>query len=279
MKTKLPCPTLCALLALALCATPALAQDEPLIDDGTTTTPPPAPPPPPSPPPQPKPQPRPAPKAAPARATAEANTPRSQKDITDTDHDMVVGSIGLQIVYHGLIAGRVAGTTAVAPPGGTQQSTDSGIKDDSIIANSQAHMGMRYWFTRTIGLDGGLAMFVGKPAQDDADTQVGFGLFAGVPFALGVYRHVVMFAGPYVGFGLAHLGSDTTQWLLSLKGAAGIELSLGFIDIPRISVVGGFAFGLRVYNDSNETEIVFANDNGFSLNSLFEGNVGLIFYL
>jgi len=209
-------------------------------------------------------------------------TPRKQKDVTDTDHDMVIKAIGLQIVYLSNIAGIVSGSSTTAPLKEGEGSDTSAIIDAASGA-SQAQMGIRTWFTRGVGLDAGLSIYIAKPPKEDADTQVGFGLYAGVPFALGVYRHIVMFAGPDVGFALFHEREKTNPWLFQLKGKAGIEVSLGFIDIPRLSLIGTFEFGLRVFNtgapDNAQTEIVVGNGHGFSFRSLFESSVGLVFYI
>ena len=54
------------------------------------------------------------------------------------------------------------------------------------------------------------------------------------------------------------------------------------MDIPRVSLIGAMSFGLRVFNsgvDGAETEIVVGMDHGFSFKSLFETNIGLVFYL
>jgi hypothetical protein len=284
--------TLRLFLAILLCllVTPAFAQDEPLLDNKTPVAPAPSPTPPPPPPPAP-PAPPPAvappaqPPATPPPAVAPAApgtmTPRKVKDTTDTDHDMIVKDIGLQVVYianiKGMISGTTGGTTTPLTGTSSQPVTDQPTK--TLAGDSMAQIGLRIWFTRRVGLDAGVGLFIGKPGIKDADTQVGFGINGGVPFALGIYRHVTMFAGPEIGFAFYHPRSDDNRWLFNLKGKAGVELSFGFIDIPRVSLIGTFALGLRVYNDGNNTEIIFGNDQGFSVTSLFETSIGLVFYL
>lgn len=149
---------------------------------------------------------------------------------------------------------------------------------------SLAEMGVRIWFTRRVGLDAGVGLLIARPAGKTADdenkpTQVGFGLTGGVPIAMGIYRHVTMFVGPELGFAILHQGEDMDLWLLDLRGKLGLEISLGFIDIPRVSLVGTFGFGLRVFNDSNSSEIELGTTKGFGLNELWDTTVGLVFYI
>lgn len=276
-------------LIVALACSPALAQDEPLIGEdqpppAPQVEPEPPPPPPPAPQPQPQYQPQPQPQPAPAPAPVMSGdmTPRKQKDITDTDHDMVIRAIGLQIVY---IANIAAVVQAQAPPPAAlkEKDTEALHYDEGYSSPgdgwNQAQMGIRAWFTRGVGLDAGLSLYIARPRGEDMDTQFGFGLFAGVPFALGVYRHLVAFAGPEVGFGFFHPAEDINHWLFNLGGKAGIEISFGFMDIPRLSVIGTMTLGLRVYNDGDYSEVLVANDSGFSINSLFNTSVGLCWYI
>jgi hypothetical protein len=275
---------LIALLMLSM-ASPALAQDEPLIGGEETPPTPPPPPQPTPPPPAPVAQPAAQPAAQPTAPAAEgAMTPRKKKDITDTDHDMVLGDIGLQVVYTHNIGPLMGGGGGVPTPltqtGGTDSNTEA-VADQptkAMSGDSQANLGVRYWFTRKVGLDAGIGLFIGKARNAD-DAAAGFSIYAGVPFALGVYRHLVIFAGPDVGFAFWHPGPDENQWLFNLQGKAGIEVSLGFIDIPRISLMGTFAFGLRIYNDGSDTELVLGNDQGFDIDGLFTTSVGLVFYI
>ncbi len=286
---------LVGLLTLML-ATPALAQDEPLLDGDLSAEDPtadasPAPPPPPPPPPPVR-----------RRAVAKANTgalpapggmtPRKRKDMTDCDHDMVVGDLGLQVVYISNIGpmlgvgGRAVNNNPLPDEGtttnGITNSTTQAVADQPtkvLSGASLAMVGVKTWFTRTVGLDAGLGLFIGKPLDDDADVQVGFGLSAGVPFALGVYRHVTFFAGPELDFAFLHYAEDNNHLLFGIKGKTGIEFHLGFIDIPRVSIIGSIAFGMRVYSASDSTEIVVGTDQGFSLDSLFQTSIGLAYYL
>jgi hypothetical protein len=198
------------------------------------------------------------PAAAPAGPGA--MTKRKLKDITDVDHDMVVGSVGLQMVYVASITPVLSGAPAASS------------------LDSLTELGIRIWFTRRVGLDAGLGFAVAH-IRDTDYTGVGFALTAGVPFALGIYRHLTMFAGPELGFGLVHPGPDTNRWSFQLKGKAGIELSLGFIDIPRLSLLGTMSLGIRTYNDGDNTEIRFGTETGFSLQSLWETSFGVVFYI
>lgn len=275
----------------------AWAQDEPLIGDETPETPPPPPQPQPPPPPAAQPQPAPAPAAQPAAQPAPAATPsaepgamtpRKKKDITDTDHDMVLNSLGFQIVYIANI-GPMLGAPATPTPTplieGQGRNVDAAVSDPetkTMSGDSIATMGIRYWFTRRVGLDVGLGLFIGKALGAD-DPGVGFAVLGGVPFAIGVYRHVCMFAGPEVGFAFWHPQEDVNHWMFNLQGKAGVEFSLGFIDIPRVSLIGTFAFGLRIYGvsiaDNSETEIVLGNDQGYPISSLFTTSIGLVWYI
>lgn len=275
------------LLTLMLAA-PALAQDEPLLDgdppiEDPTADPSPAPPPPP-------PAPAPAPrrkviKVAPSALPAPGGmTPRKRKDMTDTDHDMVVGALGLQVVYISNIGPMMGGAAqpAAGDPQPITDTTTQAVADSptKVLAGaSLAEVGVKTWFTRKVGLDAGLGLFIGKPMGEDVDVQVGFGLAAGVPFALGVYRHVTFFAGPELDFAFWHMSEDANALLFGIKGKTGIEFHLGFIDIPRVSIVGSIAFGMRVFSANDTSEIVVGNDQGFSLGSLFQTSIALAYYL
>jgi hypothetical protein len=189
------------------------------------------------------------------------------KDTTDTDHDMVIKSLGFQVVYVGQFF--------------------SGIGAPAATTVNLGELGVRYWFTRRIGLDAGLGMaIVGQqiddPNVDDPATQTLFGLTAGMPIALGIYRHVNMFVAPEIGFGVWRENRDTVPWLLFLRGKLGVEFSLGFIDIPRVSLIGAMSLGLRVFNDGRDpdtTTVVFGTDSGYTIEGLFEGSIGLCWYL
>jgi len=268
----------------------ALAQDEPLLggQPPAQPEPPPTQPPPPPPPPPPPATPPPAAQPAPAQPAAAAATPggmtpRKLKDITDTDHDMVVKDLGLQVVFNAeLASGNLysqQGGSTVCVPDRTTGGIACGPAPGSANDVAFSMLGMRMWLTRRVGLDAGVGLVVAKPLGADVDTIAGFGVAAGVPFALGVYRHVTMFAGPEVAFALFHVGSGVNPWMFNLRGKAGIELHLGFIDIPRVSLVGAFSLGLRVYNDNSTTEVVLGPDRGFTMRGLFETGVGLVFYL
>jgi hypothetical protein len=259
MKTR-ACRTVVIALALVIPTAliverPALAQDEPLI--GGENPPPPAPAPTPAPAPAPTPPPPPRAAAPAAPAPVGGNTPRKLKDVTDTDHDMVVKALGMQAVLQ------------LPTPAPTF---------------SLNELGVRIWLTRTIGLDAGVGIAVYKPGADGAETQVGFGFTAGVPFALGIYRHVTMFAGPELSFAFAHIAPGDNPIFLSVRGKAGIEVHLGFMDIPRVSLIGAFSLGIGMLNRTpgtgaeNQTELVFGTSGGFSFRGLFETQVGLVFY-
>ncbi len=239
--------------ALLLAEQSALAQDEPLIGG---ENPPPAPPPSPTPSPTPPPPPPPRPVAAPAPAPTDGNTPRKLKDVTDTDHDMVVKAVGLQVVQ------QVAGTAF-------------GMPNDPRLTLSE--IGVRVWLARKIGLDAGLGLLL-FDAGSNIDAQFGLAFTAGVPFALGIYRHVTMFAGPELTFGVGRV-NDTTPILLTIAGRAGIELHLGFMDIPRVALSLGFTLGFTMIHVSDNTQILFGTGNAFNFWGLFTTNVGLIFYI
>jgi len=177
-----------------------------------------------------------------------------------TDHEEVVGSLGFQIAATFPGAGPIPGVTNV---------------------------GMRYWFNDKIGLDAGFGIAVGN---DGNATGVGFGLDAGVPIAIGVYKHITTFFEPTLAFFLIKSPTDADPTIFfNVAGSLGFEWQLGWVEASRVSLTLRVGAGLNVVNTpgamggGSTTTVVFgtglAPGNGSSVEGLFSNTFALTFYL
>jgi hypothetical protein len=211
----------------------------------------------PAPPPPPPPPPAPAP--APARRVTVATPPAAPGSFA-TDHEEIIGSLGFQIAATFPGAGPVPGITNV---------------------------GMRYWFNDKIALDAGFGVTVGN---DGNNTGVGFGLDAGVPIAIGVYKHITTFFEPTLAFFLLKSPTDADPVIdFNVAGSLGFEWQLGWVEASRISLTLRIGAGLNVVNapgpmgGASNTTVVFGTGlapvNGSSVENLFSSTFALTFYL
>ncbi|HJZ85633.1 MAG TPA: hypothetical protein VKN99_10710 [Polyangia bacterium] len=206
-------------------------------------------PPPPPPPPPPAPAPPPQVTRAPKVAAAAAS-----------DHEEVIGSLGFQISVGATQAGMAGfGVTNV---------------------------GIRYWFNDKIALDAGLGITLIHLAPDmgDSDTAIGFGINAGVPIAIGIYKHITTFFSPDIDFFLFKPGSNAdTAIRFDVAGSMGFEWQLGWVEASRISLTLKLGAGLDVTTKDPQamggTVVRFATGGGSSLEGLFSTSLALTFYL
>src|SRR5262249_60895599 len=101
--------------------------------------------------------------------------------------------------------------------------------------NSVTNVGMRYWFNSSIALDAGLGIAFGHVGDTNG---VGFGINAGVPIAIGVYKHITTFFEPLIDFFFLKPSTDLDAQLLifDVQGALGFEWQLGWVEASRISL-------------------------------------------
>jgi hypothetical protein len=168
------------------------------------------------------------------------NTPAAQglssEPPGETDHSLVTGSVGMQTLFIQNL--------------GKEKVNDVECSYDLDI------IGIRYWITEKIGLDLGLALYMHK--MEDEDMQFGFGLMAGVPFAISAYKHLTLYIEPQLDFGIFHVRKEVTPWTFGLAGYGGAELSMGWLGIPRLSFLAKIGIGLRASNNGDKTDFTLA---------------------
>jgi hypothetical protein len=193
--------------------------------------------------------------AAPAPATAAPG---------DSDHDAVVGTIGIGYLGAPSIPVGVTG----APVAVLQSTIQAPV------------IGVRYWLDPTMGLDLGLGIGIQSFSASGPDPATGTGsrdiaapsftaflIHGGVPFALASSQHFAFEVIPElnVGFGNgsvdiqdatgATIGTQSASGLhLDLGARAGAEIHFGFMGLPRLALQGtvGLAFGVDNVKSENK---------------------------
>jgi hypothetical protein len=217
-----------------------------------------------------------------------------------SDHDRMVGR--LAVGYFGV--------TSIGA--GAEGSDDVG--DPAYLINGDAPViGVRYWFTRTFGLDVGvgLGIFGGSESVDapppEVDTSkisfTGFNLHGGVPIALASADHFTFEIIPEVNVGFAgakQAQDDTAEGEISHTGfhfdvgaRAGAEIHFGFIKMPQLALQGsvGLAFAIDSASTEDSTPPAGAPDVETSSSrtrfvttvgnepwDIFTGNIAALYY-
>jgi hypothetical protein len=254
---------LSALVTTLVVAVPAFAQEE--GSEGGETAP------------KPKPAPKPVAYAAPAAAPAAAVVD------TKSDHEAVVGRLGVGYL-------------------GSMQ-TPLGAAANSLTAQI---VGIRYWAQSAIAITGGLGFGTASSSRSDNGTTTDgpaattFALKGGVAIALASGKHFTFVLEPQAVFGYAsqtitlpapggtieHTGNR-----FMLGSTVGGEIQFGFMGIPELSLVGsvGLAFDTQsgktkeTRPGSNEEHAESKTGVGtFTLANpwnIFAGNIAAIYYL
>jgi hypothetical protein len=192
----------------------------------------------------------PAPAAAPALADAATPAspaaervgpvPTADETPAPSDHDAVVGRLGIE-------ARRFdPGPMPLAlRPGFGCPAAGAGTDDCRVDMGALA---VRYWRTRNLALNGGLAFAAGggRDGTVSRDTHLGVGPILGLTLLLGNWKHLAVSATSelaYVWFNPS-LGDAGTTTVLALHGALEGEVHFGFIGVPALSVglLAGMAF-------------------------------------
>jgi hypothetical protein len=177
---------------------------------------------------------------------ASANAPPTPVELVpaDSDHEEIRLRLGL----------GWAGRSAV--PLGNEGARAAG---DSLGVHV---IGARVWFRQRVGIDLGFGAHLQATPRDDrtatgrGDDGLAFTARVGLPIALLITRHVTFFAGPAIGFGWAgetapgrrsfspitgaeEIPADTRHRgsRLSVGGRLGAEIHLGFVAMPRLSLI------------------------------------------
>lgn len=200
----------------------------------------------------------PAPNAMPDAAAAAAPTaehaapiPTADQTPAASDHDAVVGHVGIE-------ASRFdpGPLPLVLQPGVGCPAGGMGTPACTVTMGA---LGVRYWWTRNLAFDGGAAFAVGggRAAMQGFDTHVGLGPTVGLSLLLGNWRHLAISASPqlaYVWFSPGGSGAGGSTTALALRAALEAEVHLGFVGVPALSVglVAGMGFQ---YESAGDTRV------------------------
>ena len=231
-------------------------------------------------------EPAPEPEPTPAPVVDDGEVAADEPAAGGTDHDKVIGHFGVGYMGRQTMTIGAARTQVAAP----------------II-------GVRYWLTDFIGIDGGLGLNISggrnttTAAGVDNVKKPGLTVFmihAGVPlnlFSRGSFSFQVV---PELNIGFAGTGNqdpDPDEILkdsgfhLSVGGRAGAEIQFGFIGIPELSLQGNV--GLYVQHESGRTRTEDAAGNELKVGDssttfgttlgpdpwdLFTGSIAALYY-
>jgi hypothetical protein len=162
-----------------------------------------------------------------------------------SDHDAVVGHWGIEARRFtsarfplSLRADRGCPTAAVHP-----------------CTVEMGALGVRYWSTRNLALNGGLVLAMGGGREDarSLDTYIGGGPIVGMTLLLGNWKHLAIGATPELSVVVFKPGGGTTHstTLVDVRGSLEGELHFGFIGVPALSI--GLASGLVFHYESAPT--------------------------
>lgn len=168
-------------------------------------------------------------------------------------------------------------------------------------------IGMRYWLTDLIGLEGALGFmttsgtFSEGTAEQYERSQTGFALHAAVPLALAYSGNFVFQVIPEMNFGLtsgtiynnvppgaAPNDQDISGMSFSLGGRAGAEIHFGFIGLPQLSLQGTVGLHMTFIsrsgtrstnmNEVSHTNTIIGTSVQDSPWGIFAGNITAIYY-
>jgi hypothetical protein len=138
----------------------------------------------------------------------------------DTDHDGVVGHIGVTLFPTQAIPFPVAEANLNAPV-----------------------IGVRYWLLPNLGFDGGLGIgwYTGS-----GPAPFAMAFHAGVPIALASTKHFTFLVTPEANLAFAHMNTPVPGmpnvtddgFLFDMGGRVGAEIQFGFIGIPQLALQG-----------------------------------------
>ena len=117
----------------------------------------------------------------------------------------------------------------------------------------------RYWWTRNLALNAGVAFGAGggRDGTDSRDTYFGVGPIVGMSLLLGNWRHLAVSASPelaYVWFRPGGAGGGPNMNMLALRAALEAEVHLGFIGVPALSIGLLAGMGLQ-YQSAGDTRV------------------------
>ncbi len=191
----------------------------------------------------------------------------------DSDHEAVVGSIGIGLL------GLAEIPVGVADPigGGSARRTASSPMTAPVL-------GFRYWFGPRIGIEagvgfsfsGGVIKVTNLPDADNATTRA-YAFHGGLPLSLTFGKHYNLLAVPYFGVGISS-ATDTRGTTGSAddifgKGMLvegglkmGVEVQLGGIGLEGLALQ--LTGGVRVRYESTSADVPVLNNMGAATGSV-----------
>jgi hypothetical protein len=151
-----------------------------------------------------------------------------------SDHDAMVHHLAVGYFGTSLLP------IAVPPPGAGMAPTGGTVTAPAI--------GVRYWFTRRIGLDAAVGFGYSGGSQSvnsatlSTPTTAGFDFHAGLPIAVAAASHYVFEIVPEALVGgttgsISGVASQSVSGVLvNVGGRVGSELHFGFIGVPQLSL-------------------------------------------
>jgi hypothetical protein len=162
-----------------------------------------------------------------------------------SDHDAVVGHVGIQ-------ARRLdPGPLPLALRPGLGCAADMSTPCTVTLGA----LGARYWMTRNFAWNAYLAFGAGggSSGAQGLDTYLGLGPIVGLTLLLANWRHLAIGASPEVGvvwFRPGGSGSGSTK-IVEVRAALEAELHFGFVGVPALSI--GLQAGAQLQYESNSS--------------------------
>jgi hypothetical protein len=172
-----------------------------------------------------------------------APIPTADETPAASDHDAVVGRIGIS-------ARRF-------DPGPLPLALRAGFGCPAAVTTpcevTMGALGVRYWTSRNLAWNAGLAFAVGggRDGTQTLDTYVGLGPVVGLTLLLGNWRHLAIGATPelaVVWFRPGPSAATRSTTIVDLRAALEAELHFGFVGVPALSV--GMTAGLGFQYES-----------------------------
>jgi hypothetical protein len=214
-----------------------------------------------------------------ADSTATTTDTDSGTSLSGSDHDSVVGSVG--IGFFGINEIPVGYDPALPT-------------EDAIPAPT---IGLRYWLSSLLGVEVAVGIGISSNSSENAGrsqdepSYFGFALHGGLPLALAHTGHFAFEVIPDLNFGVSS-GSDEgdidySGLLLQVGGRLGAELQFGFVDVPQLSLLTSFGVHFSYESrtrsiagtDNSDSRIYFGTTIGSEPWRSFMGSINLIYYL
>jgi hypothetical protein len=166
-------------------------------------------------------------------------------------------------------------------------------------------VGIRYWFSSSLGLDVGLGFTTtfgsnslpnanGSTTSTDANAPTAFVLHGGLPIAFASAKHYVFELIPEMNVGYAQqarTNGDMSGLHIDLGARVGTEIHFGFIGIPQLALQA--SVGLKIDVNQTKDEVTTGGVTQKATSSrtvvgttvydnpwnIFLGNVSALYYL